>query len=367
MVAGHPGPPAMTRHELAGWLEATAHHLGLAAAASLPAYRTTAGEQAAWQAAWGAADNAGRLPWLERTLAARLDPFAGRPWARTVLVFAFPHLWDRPANLPDLPAPAAGAPAGRISRYACGPDYHLAARPLLAELHRRLETRLARPLRHEGGADAWPVPERFLAVRAGLGQTGRNRMLQLAGGRGCRFFLGALFVDAELPAGAWPTPADSATAGAAPPPCAGCRRCLDACPTGALHDDVPLRLAACRSYLSMEYRGVLDACQQGWLGDALFGCDACTAICPPALATPGQAVDLQWLLSVPAGDLRRRLHGTALAHAGPTLLKRNAAAILAGHPGADARRLLVHAAAATGSAVVRDTIAIALAHRRPEA
>ena len=343
-------------HEMTDWLEEAARELGLAALGCLPAVaaRTDAGALAARYAAWRAAGNAGLLPYLERSLDARTDPFAARPWARSVLVFAFPHGWDLPGTIPDLPAPAPGAPGGIVSRYASGADYHDAARPLLASLLRRLETRLGHTVRHEGGTDAWAVPDRYLARRAGLGMIGRNQLLHVPG-HGCRLFLAGLFTDAELPEAAWPGLADSATA--LPPTCDGCGHCLAACPTGALRADGVLHLAPCRSYLTMEYRGALDAQQQVWLGDSLFGCDACTSACPPALESPGQRVDLEWLLTIPSADLRRRLHGTALAHAGPTLLKRNAAAILGGHPGPEPRRLLAQVAATTGSTVIRDTIA----------
>lgn len=342
--------------EVTGWLEEAARELGLAALGCLPAAmaHADAAALAARYAAWRAAGNAGLLPYLERSLTARTDPFAARPWAKSVLVCAFPHAWELPGTIPGLPAPAAGAPAGVISRYAGGADYHVAARPLLAGLLRRLEARLGRTLRHEGGADAWSVPDRYLARRAGLGMIGRNHLLHVPG-RGCRLFLAGLFTDADLPEAAWPGVADSATA--MPPSCDACGRCLAACPTGALRPDGFLQLAPCRSYLTMEYRGALDARQQAWLGDSLFGCDACTSVCPPALEIPGQRVDLEWLLTIPAAELRRRLHGTALAHAGSTLLKRNAAAILGGHPGPETRRLLAHVAATSGSTVIRDTIA----------
>jgi epoxyqueuosine reductase len=347
---------APASHEMTDWLEAAARELGLAALGCLPTIAVCGDAEAlaARYAAWQAAGNAGLLPYLERSLAARTEPLTARPWARSVLVFAFPHAWDLPGTIPDLPAPAAGAPAGVISRYANGTDYHMAARPLLAGLLQRLETCLGHSVRHEGGADAWAVPDRYLARRAGLGVIGRNQLLHVPG-RGCRLFLAGLFVDAALPAAAWPGLADSATA--LPPTCDGCGRCLAACPTGALRPAGGLHLAPCRSYLTMEYRGALDAQQQVWLGDSLFGCDACSSACPPMLEIPGQRVDLEWLLTIPAADLRRRLHGTPLAHAGPTLLKRNAAAILGHHPGPEPRRLLAHVATTTGSAVIRDTIA----------
>ncbi len=63
----------------------------------------------------------------------------------------------------------------------------------------------------------------------------------------------------------------------------------------------------------MEHRGPLTAEQQNLLGDCLFGCDACTAACPPPASGQRLAVDLEWLLLAPAGELRRRIAGTALA------------------------------------------------------
>jgi epoxyqueuosine reductase QueG len=78
----------------------------------------------------------------------------------------------------------------------------------------------------------------------------------------------------------------------------------------------------------MEYRGEFSTDQKRLLGNSLFGCDFCTAACPPANDTATQKVDLEWLLAASNGELKRRLAGTALAYAGPKLLKRNAQAIV---------------------------------------
>ncbi len=292
-----------------------------------------------------AAGNAGALGYIDPSLPTRCDPFGARPWAKSCIVVAFPGDWGRTELAPPLPAPAAAAPAGYISAYACGLDYHTIGQRLLHRLAEAVAALAAdghpaiaeaEPARFEACVDTRPVPEVFLAVSAGLGVLGPNGLLRTPQ-RGSRVFIGALFTSLELPSAASGASVQTATV----PACAECGACLRKCPTGALRADGLIGVRRCRSWLSMECRGVLTAAQQAMLGDCLFGCDGCTSACP-AVAGEGAtiAVDVAWLASAPAAEIRRRIDGTALAYAGPTLLRRNALVILGPHLGASARGAL---------------------------
>ncbi|MFA4945792.1 MAG: QueG-associated DUF1730 domain-containing protein [Lentisphaeria bacterium] len=309
--------------DLPTWLATLARQTGALAAGVVTPESFAAAARPALPARFAAwlERNAGALGYLDRSLAARQDPFAARPWAKCAIVIAFAGDWGNRHRRPELPPPPPGRPAGFLSLYACGPDYHRTGRQILARAAAALAAEFA-PAQAEPGLDTHPVPDTALALAAGLGERGRNGLLRTPR-HGSRAFIGTLFSALALP------PTKPAPAGALPP-CATCNACVQHCPTGALPaDGGPLDVRRCRSYLSMERRGPLGGEEQRWLGDALFGCDGCTAGCPPALAPEERlAVDPAWLLETPPAELRRRLAGTALEHAGTTLLRRNAAAVL---------------------------------------
>ena len=207
---------------------------------------------------WLAAGFHGGLDYLPRTAEARGDPTHPgilRAGARGAIILALPY-----ARGPFPPDPDGNRPAG----YVRGRNYHSVFRGVLRRLAGRLRSAVPgialRPF-----CDALPVMEKALAVRAGLGWQGRNTLV-LHPQHGSTFVLGGLLTDRELPAGA-----------PIPPGCGECRRCIDACPTGAL------RLP-----------GLLDAdrCLSRWTtrklapppglprGPYTLGCDVCQDACP---------------------------------------------------------------------------------------
>ena len=311
--------------------------------------------------AWLTAGNAGALGYVDRSLVGRSAPFVARPWARAAVVVTFAGDWAGEVKLetenwklgeltthnpqpttchtqPDslrLPAAEAGRPGGRISAYARGRDYHEIGQALLAELARRLPECFPeqREPKFEACVDTRPVPEVALAAAAGLGVIGHNGLLRTPQ-RGCQGHVGVLFTDLDLPE-AVRNPEFAVT-------CAECGACVRNCPTGALTETETggaaiNRVRLCRSWLGMEQRGPFPQEDQRRLGGCLFGCDVCTVCCPEVRhqgrgARPDdllpELADLEWILTTPARELERRLAGTALAHAGATRLKRNAAALL---------------------------------------
>lgn len=227
----------------------------------------------------------------------------------------------------------------RIARYALGRDYHKVMRQRLAKVGRRLEECVP------GAAwrvcvDSAPALERDYAQLAGLGWFGKNTCL-INTQRGSWFFLGLLVTNVPLQA-------DEPARGG----CGTCRRCIDACPTGALvlREDAPiawLDARRCISYLTIEKRGPLSPAEQAMLNGWLFGCDVCQEVCPfnePRSRQPLRArrtpiedflprpalmnLSLSELAEVTDDEFRRRFNGTALMRAGAEGIRRNARALL---------------------------------------
>lgn len=173
------------------------------------------------------------------------------------------------------PTSSSGDPSRAIiARYARGRDYHHVLRDRLEQFARRLEDLAKRPIRHLAYVDTGPVLERELAMRAGLGWFGRNTML-IHPRRGSYFFLGVLLTDLPL-SPSKPFEDDH---------CGTCRRCLDACPTGALlgrdESGAPVMDATrCISYLTIELKGPIPRELRPAIGNRIFGCDICQEVCP---------------------------------------------------------------------------------------
>ncbi len=185
------------------------------------------------------------------------------PTARSIISLSTSYLFDNPE---DLTRP--GDPHGRVARYAWGTDYH----GYIAERTRQL----CRYLQEVHGAIAQPkacvdtvaLAERAVAQRAGLGWFGKNTML-LTESHGSWVFLSEIITDLELEPD---TPLRKS--------CGSCRRCGDACPTGAL--DVPYELDArlCISFLTIELKGAIPRHLRARMGTWIFGCDICQEVCP---------------------------------------------------------------------------------------
>jgi epoxyqueuosine reductase len=197
--------------------------------------------------------------------------------ARSIVVGARSYHRAEPA-----PPAAAGGPVGRVGRYAWEDHYQA--------LREGLEA-MAVCLRGAGHraavfVDGNHLVDREAARRAGVGFYGKNTNL-LLGDRGSWFVLGSLVTDAELPAAGDPaadaaadttgsSKADTAGSGG----CGPCRRCLDACPTGALPEPGVLDANRCLAWLAQR-PGIFPLEFRVALHDRIYGCDDCQTVCPP--------------------------------------------------------------------------------------
>ncbi|MFT3974273.1 MAG: tRNA epoxyqueuosine(34) reductase QueG [Amaricoccus sp.] len=203
----------------------------------------------------------GQMAWMAERSHWRGSAAALWPAARSVVMLAETYT-------PEVdPLEATRRPdRGAISVYARGRDYHDVVKARLK--------RLGRWLVGETGAeikvfvDTAPVMEKPLAQAAGLGWQGKHTNL-LGRGLGNWFFLGAIFTTLDLPR-------DAAEASR----CGSCRACLDACPTAAFPAPYRLDARRCISYLTIEHDGPVDPDLRARLGNRIYGCDDCLAVCP---------------------------------------------------------------------------------------
>lgn len=203
----------------------------------------------------------GQMGWMAARAQWRADPGALWPEARSIVMLAEVYTPDH-----DPLKVLAQRDRGAISVYAQNRDYH--------DLVKKRLKRLGRWLLAEAGGDikvfvdTAPVMEKPLAEAAGLGWLGKHTNL-LSRDLGNWFFLGALFTTLELPPD---VPAAEH--------CGSCTACLDICPTDAF--PAPFRLDArrCISYLTIEHRGPVDMALRAGLGNRIYGCDDCLAVCP---------------------------------------------------------------------------------------
>ena len=221
----------------------------------------------------------GEMAYLERDIETRLDPGQLQEGARSVIVVAWLYRVREtaeglPAAAPLVPAgqtvsESSGlGPSGRIARYAWGRDYHRVIRTRLYKLVDRLRADVSVPFKSRVCVDIWPLLERELAERAGIGWIGSN-CLVLSRSLGSYFCLGSVLTTLDL-----------AVEAPVPDGCGTCRRCVDACPTGALLGPHKMDARRCLSYLTIEHRSQIPPEHDPGLHDQVCGCDICQQVCP---------------------------------------------------------------------------------------
>jgi len=226
-------------------------------------------------AAWVERGFQGEMAYMSRNVARSPSPQAVVPDARALVVVGLYYAGNEPDDAGTAAEHADGGPRGRISRYAQGQDYHKVMEPRLDRLARFLLGRGAHVARYY--VDTGPVIDRAAARRAGLGWYGKNTLIITNHGYGSWVFLGEILTDLPLP------PDDPAEGD-----CGRCRLCLDACPTGAIVAPYLVDARRCISYLTIEHRGPIARELRPLMGDLIFGCDICQAVCPHNTKTAAQ-------------------------------------------------------------------------------
>ncbi|HLW71004.1 MAG TPA: tRNA epoxyqueuosine(34) reductase QueG [Candidatus Binataceae bacterium] len=266
------------------------------------------------------------MAWLAREPERRFDPRRLDPRLRSVISLAFPYAAPAPPSC-DWRAELRG----RIAAYALGEDYH----DVVIERARMVVEQM-RALRPEAVArvyvDTGPVFEREWAAAARLGWFGRNTNL-INRYVGSYFFIAEIFTDLEFESAGEPYRDH----------CGTCRQCLDFCPTAALADGYLLEPRLCISYLTIEHRGPIPVELRPKLGNWIFGCDICQAVCPwngdaakAAVVSDALMPGLGELMALDDEGFRRRYGRSALRRAKRRGLLRNAAIALgnSGNPAA---------------------------------
>jgi len=203
----------------------------------------------------------GDMDWLAATAGRRTDPQVLWPDARSVVMLGLNYGPDRDP-LEILQQRTRGA----ISVYAQGDDYHDLIKGKLKAIARWLTA-------NAGGdvkvfVDTAAVMEKPLAASAGLGWQGKHTNL-VSRQHGSWLFLGAIFTTLELEADA-----------AAIDHCGSCQACLDICPTNAFPAPYRLDARRCISYLTIEHKGPIPRELRAPMGNRIYGCDDCLAVCP---------------------------------------------------------------------------------------
>ncbi|HML91437.1 tRNA epoxyqueuosine(34) reductase QueG [Methyloceanibacter sp.] len=203
----------------------------------------------------------GDMGWLKETAERRKAPRALWPEARSIILLGL-NYGDGNDVLSSPPGPTRGV----ISIYAKRDDYHDVIKGKLKQLAGQIQALAG------GGVkvfiDTAPVMEKPLAAKAGLGWQGKHTNL-VSREFGSWLFLGAIFTTAEIEA-------DAAEADH----CGACRLCLDACPTDAFTAPYRIDARKCVSYLTIEHKGHIAPEFREAMGNRIYGCDDCLAICP---------------------------------------------------------------------------------------
>jgi epoxyqueuosine reductase len=204
------------------------------------------------------------MGWMAETFERRVDPRALMGEAKSIVMLGL-NYGPESDPLGVLGRPEAGA----ISVYARHRDYHDVVKGRLKQLAAFLVV-AARPDKVEAKVfvDTAPLMEKPLAARAGLGWQGKHTNL-VSREFGSWLFLGAILTDLDLP----PDPPETDH-------CGHCRACLDVCPTKAFPAPYQIDARRCISYLTIEHKGPIPHGLRAAIGNRIYGCDDCLAVCP---------------------------------------------------------------------------------------
>lgn len=277
---------------------------------------------------WLAAGRHGTMAWMARHGNKRSRPPELLPGTLRVISVRMDY---QPGEARDSWSVMAEGEKAFVSRYALGRDYHKLLRKRLQALAHRIREQTGE-FGYRAFVDSAPVMEKPLARNAGLGWVGKHTNL-LHERSGSWFFLGELYTDLPLPVD---TPGQDH--------CGSCRRCIDACPTGAITGPYRLDARKCISYLTIEHEGPIPERYRRAMGNRIYGCDDCQLVCPwNKFARPSAEgdfsprhkldnADLAELFAWSEDDFLQRLEGSAIRRIGHERWLRNIAVALGNAP-----------------------------------
>jgi epoxyqueuosine reductase len=303
---------------------------------------------------WIAAGFHGEMGWIEDRAEQRASPNGLWPEARSVIALAMSYA---PSTDPLTLADARDR--GRISVYAQGSDYHKVVKKALKAMGRWLADGAGCQLKVF--VDTAPVMEKPLSAAAGIGWQGKHSNL-LSRDHGNWLFLGVIFTTLDIE----PDPPASEH-------CGSCTRCITACPTGAIVAPGQVDARKCISYLTIEHAGPIPHEYRAAIGNRIYGCDDCLAVCPwnrfadaaeanlafaprAELAAPALAD----LLALDDASFREMFSGSPIKRIGVAKMIRNCL-IAAGNSGDPALRSAVERHLGSENPVVADAAQWAMA------
>lgn len=205
------------------------------------------------------------LAYMERNAEKRFDVLKLVEGAQSVVVCGVAYLSEVSRGYPE-------GCRTKIASYALARDYHITIKEMLSEVAQRLKE-YSPNLRFRTFTDTAPLSEKSYARHAGLGWTGRNSLL-VTPDHGSMLLLGEIVMDDVV------DEYDSPMEGVG---CGECRRCVEACPNGAIREDRTVdtrRCISCRTIEPMASGEAIDL--DGWI----FGCDRCQSVCPYNMKAP---------------------------------------------------------------------------------
>ena len=352
-----PGTLEPSPEQLATQIKAWGQELGFQ---KLGITDTELGQHEAWLQRWLDDGFHGEMGWMARHGTRRSRPADLVPGTVRVISARMDYLPEGQDHVFEL---LEQGEQGFVSRYALGRDYHKVLRRRLQQLATRMEAAVG-PFGYRVFVDSAPVLEKALAEKAGLGWIGKHSNL-LDKGTGSWFFLGEIYTDLPLPLD---TPASDH--------CGDCTRCIDVCPTGAIVAPYRVDARRCISYLTIELRDTIPVELRPLMGNRIYGCDDCQAVCPwNRFAQASEESDFAPRQGLEAPELRelfawqeeeflKRTEGSPIRRIGFEAWLRNIAVALGNAPASPATVRALEARADDHSALVREHVAWALTRQR---
>lgn len=311
-------------------------------------------------AAFVEAGHHGQMQWMENRMAQRAAPQSLWPAAQSVIMLGVNYGPDK-----DPLAALAETDKGVISVYAQRRDYHDVIKKKLKSLARWLVAQSGAQVKVF--VDTAPVMEKPLAMRAGLGWQGKHTNL-VSRDFGSWLFLGSVFTDLLLPDDVAETDH-----------CGACTACLDICPTKAFPAPYKIDARRCISYLTIEHKGMIERALRPLIGNHIYGCDDCLAVCPwnkfaqksedskLALQAAYDRPDLIALSKLDDAGFRSFFAGTPIKRTGRDSFIRNVLIAMGNMEAPEAAHMAAaHALLDDASDIVRASAVWALAHMQPE-